>query len=74
MQNAILKIRSKLHASNNDLLSFISEYDSQCTPLNLENIDTDIGLDDVNHDVRQWKEKVLHGRFPALLNEEKLRR
>ena len=68
----ILKIRSKLHASNNDLLSFISEYDSQCTPLNLENTDTDIGLDDVNHDVRQWKEKVLHGRFPALLHEEKI--
>jgi len=66
----ILKLRSKLHASNNELLSFISEYDSHCTPLNLENTDANIGLDDINHDIRQWKEKVLHGRFPAFLNEE----
>ena len=66
----ILKIRSSLHASNNDLVKFVSGFDVGFTPLDLNNLEPNIAMDDTSHKITEWKQKTLHGKFPNLLHGE----
>lgn len=66
----IIKIRTYFYSLKSELITELINQDDNYTPLNLKNGNINLPIITVADRVHDWKAKILHGRYPTLLEED----